>query len=226
MSKQHIFVSSWDEVKKGPSAVGGNLVEHHVCLCPGQRRGGMRWECVRPPSSQRAESGQGSQAPSASSRMDLPCVLVCLLLSGMWCPGVSYEEERFVLAQFFLQMQGLLPTSDCLLPAESQGSTYREARVCHACVTSGFSLSQPRGGLTPDQIPCCKRNWLKLLPLLPLAVVDIQHAFLLGRDQIQTTVPPWEPACRRTASTRHCSRHCQADGKTLLGRNALEKAVF
>lgn len=226
MSKQHIFVSSWDAVKKGPSAVGGNLVVHHVCLCPGQGRGGMRWECVRLPSSQRAESAQGSQAPSASSRMDLPCVLVCLLLSGMWCPGVSYEEERFVLAQFFLQMQGLLPTSDCLPPSRVPGQHIQRG-TCVPCMCHLGVLSQPRGGLTPNQIPCSKRNsWLKLLPLLPLAVVDIQHAFLLGRDQIQTTVPPRKPACRRTASTRHCSRHCQADGKTLLGRNALEKAVF
>lgn len=133
-------------------------------------------------------------------------------------PGLAMKKRGLFWPSFSCRCKVCCPPLIAFLPAESQGSTYREARVCHACVTSGFSLSQPRGGLTPNQIPCSKRNsWLKLLPLLPLAVVDIQHAFLLGRDQIQTTVPPWEPACRRTASTRHC----QADGKTLLGRNAL-----
>ena len=131
--------------------------------------------------------------PHLPLRMDLPCGLANLLLSGMWCHRDSSEEQRFVLVQFFLQMQGLLPTSDCLPPSKVPRQHIQRGTcvqcMCHLRV---LSLSVSHGGFTASQIPCSKRNsWIKLLPLLPLMWLISSMPFCWGGTKSKPQYHPW-----------------------------------
>lgn len=78
-------MSSWDKAEKGPSAVGGDLVEYHICPSPGLPMGVCQASII--PESRVAKVHK-PHLPLL--RVDLPRVLVCLLLLGMWCHRVSY----------------------------------------------------------------------------------------------------------------------------------------